>query len=750
MRRFKYILLSNNTGERKELVNAPVGWDNQKINIIRDLTYFGVIKTISVEFEFVGDGYNFLQQQILKYGIDADVILRVYRKNKFEAEGKINFDKYEDDRSERRFKVDIIQSSTVQKFQNREDVKLNVFNSISMERTTVTAAPTRTALIKGKSIKFYSEFNGVIYEDTPETTHHILPFKALINGNPYVQQVSNFELSTDIEENFWNVDSAHYVNGLTETQSIDITLDFTAKIHYTQKSDSNVPISAGLLIKMYGHHIWKVLKMNSDNTVAATLFTKEIDNIGGTFQFAYSGTVSFSPGQYLVAYMEKRYSYRLGSTLQGDHLLWDSTDVSTIVNQSLLSSEITYLSDVMTITQESTYADSSATVILPHELFSNLVAQILGSDNLFYSEFFGREDLGYDADGKGAYLAITKGDLLRGVPLTQTQLSTSFRDAFKSYNAIYNLGVIISGNIVKIEPKDDLLSSEIIADLGEVSKLRVGPALDFIFNSVKCGFPNNEYEQENGRDEFNTTVQYTNSVQSVKKELDLTSIYYGDGYGIEFARRAAISTTGSSDSRYDTQIFLIDLIAIGDALQSKRVEDVSYVEGIYSSDTAINLSISPGQNMLRWHKYLNIPLHRKADKVYFFQSKDKNSLLKLITTEGESFDREDLQLASAAFFIPEEKRFDSLLTLENLAGIVANPLGLVKYTHKKETFFDYLFEVNGENERGKAEWRVLSTKPSPVQRTNEPLFGNFIKWGDGPQDFLKFGDGLTDIILYED
>ena len=72
--KYKYILLSNDTGERLDLRDAPQGWDATKFRLVRDLTYLGILKTISVEFDFVGDGFEFLQRQRMIYGIDADVL----------------------------------------------------------------------------------------------------------------------------------------------------------------------------------------------------------------------------------------------------------------------------------------------------------------------------------------------------------------------------------------------------------------------------------------------------------------------------------------------------------------------------------------------------------------------------------------------------------------------------------------------------------------------------------------------------
>jgi hypothetical protein len=745
--RYKYVLLSNNSGERLELSNAPIGWSEQKINIIRDALYFGVLKTISVQFEFVGDGFTFIQKQKLLYGWDASVIMRVYNhKREYVIEGKINYLYSKEYRTNRRFVVDLIQSDFVQKFQSREDVKYNVLNNISADRTAITPAETQTATIRGKQIEFYSEFEDGINGLTAENLHHVVPFKLIKNGSPYVKEVNAIHFDTDVE-NFYTSENAYYVNELTSNQEleVDISMDYT--ITY---SGPALPHKLGpgelppWISEMY--QIYKLVICNADNSIDSTLktFTRKTS---GSFIDAYSDTVTLTPGQYLIFVCERWagiYSGApelvvdpMGSGPVEDNVPMDTYQMNTVYNA--LS---------MTIVQPSVYSNTTAPVILPHELFSNLVSQIWGKDGAFYSTLFGRTDIGYDQDGEEAYLGVTTGEWLRGVPLDETQLATSFRDAFTSYNSEGNLGVLIRGNTLIIEKKDDLFSNEIVADIGEVSDLVITPASEFLFNSIKAGYPSQEYEQENGRDEFNTPVQYSNSFQGIKKELNLLSVYYADGYGIEFARRASITTTGTADSRYDGKIFLIDLLLDEGDLISRRQEGINFIDGIFSPETVINARIAPGQNLLRWRKFLNIPLHRKPDKVCYFQSKEKNASLELITDLGETYDGFDISLGSRVYFMPEEKSFKSPLTLANLFPILENPLGLVKYSHKGEKFYDYLYEVDGESEKAKGAWRMLSTRPTPIEVTENPIVGDYILYGDGSQDFLKYADGSTDLTLY--
>lgn len=723
MKKYRYVLLSNDSGRRIDLEHSPEAWDAQKINIVKDLTYFGVLKSFSVEFYFVGDGYKFLQNEYLRFGCDADVIFRLYKKNEFIFQGKINFQNFNDDRKSRKFKIDIIQSSFVQKFNNSDDIKLNVLNNISLDRTAITPVVPRPCTFRGRTIQRHSEFEGSIF-DSPEIYHHTLPFQILVNDNPDVQAVSQIELSDDISE----LRRLEFSNIGNPSSGVSQIYHISWSINYTIIKKGNLILPRGVRFRM--------MRCNQDNSIDAILFERVHNNVAlqSNFTSSFSGSISVDNGQFIVMTCE-RISFTGDPLNEGQ------------MSGSLLT-EVVYNEMSMTIDNDSVFADSVHSVILPHELFSNLMAQIVGYDGAFYSEFFGRPDIGYDYQGEGALLGITKGDLLRGVPLSETQVITTFKEAYRSYDAIFNLGLLIQDDRIRIEPKEHLFTGNVVADLGEVSELDVFPAKDFLFNSVKSGFPPVEYEAVNGRDEFNTEVQYTNAFRSVKKELDIRSVYRGDGRGIEECRRKAVSSTGTQDTRYDDKIFFVDMIGEYDSLMTRRDEGILNIEGIFSPETVINARIFPGQNLLRWSRYLSIPLHRK-DKVYYFQSKEKNSGVTIVTDLGVSTDGEDLMLGGVPYFLPEHKQFVKPITVDTLFAILADPLGVIRYTYKGEKFFDMLFEVDSETERKNTEWRMLSLRPTPPEIEEDVLTGAFIKYDNSSQALIKFGPTNEELVEYQ-
>ncbi len=96
-------------------------------------------------------------------------------------------------------------------------------------------------------------------------------------------------------------------------------------------------------------------------------------------------------------------------------------------------------------------------------------------------------------------------------------------------------------------------------DLWEVKDFQVSVAEDLIYNTIKVGYPNQNYDDINGKDEFNTTHVYNTPLTRIAKELDLTSEYRADSYGIEFTR-ANLAGKKTTDSGTDNDVFIIQAV----------------------------------------------------------------------------------------------------------------------------------------------------------------------------------------------
>ena len=74
---------------------------------------------------------------------------------------------------------------------------------------------------------------------------------------------------------------------------------------------------------------------------------------------------------------------------------------------------------------------------------------------------------------------------------------------------------------------------------------------------------------------------------------------------------------------------------------------------------------------------------------------------------------------------------------------------MISFTYDGEKFFDHVFEIDAENDKGVAECKMLGTKDTPIQVEDEIASGPFIKYADGLTDYVEYADGGEDYILYQ-
>lgn len=156
-------------------------------------------------------------------------------------------------------------------------------------------------------------------------------------------------------------------------------------------------------------------------------------------------------------------------------------------------------------------------------------------------------------------IVATSGQALRNLP--KPVLKYSFKDFWEDYNTQYCLCMNIIGNVMYIEKREQRFSSNtnnIIFDLGYLSKFTLTAIDKNIINTIKIGWPDQTYDQRNGKYEFNSTIEEKAPVTK-KAELNLVSKSRGDSYGIEFIR-GQLNNKSTTDNKGDTETFLVNII----------------------------------------------------------------------------------------------------------------------------------------------------------------------------------------------
>ncbi|MEJ6980736.1 hypothetical protein WG906_09770 [Pedobacter sp. P351] len=312
-------------------------------------------------------------------------------------------------------------------------------------------------------------------------------------------------------------------------------------------------------------------------------------------------------------------------------------------------------------------------------------------------------------------LTITSGDAIRQI--SGAKLKTSFRDFFTAMNSVLNVGFGIENGKPTLESKSYYYKSNLLAaNLGSIKDFSLIVANEFVYNSVKIGYQNQNYDELNGRDEFNASQVYSLPVTRIQKELNLVSPYRADCFGIEFTR-INLSGKDSTDSNSDNATFFIYLKPGVEAGQTyyhpERSEAYTSVAGVISTTYVFNMKLSPKQCLRRHGDYLHSILDRMDSKQIIFQSADKNVELVTVDLNGiRTGERGDLDVSTlpGKMFLPYIISFTVAYPRNILSLLNKFPTGFVKFTFNGNEFQLFILEASVDVAKNKEqEFRGLLT-----------------------------------------
>jgi hypothetical protein len=317
-------------------------------------------------------------------------------------------------------------------------------------------------------------------------------------------------------------------------------------------------------------------------------------------------------------------------------------------------------------------------------------------------------------------IVVTCGDAIRGI--SGAVIKTSIGDAFTSVNAVIGAALAVDGVGLRLESKDYFVDYANPIDLGECKNLKVAPATDYLYNTIKIGYREQNYDDVNGKQEFNNTHVYTTPITRITKELNLVSVYRADSYGIEFARINLEGKT-TTDSSGDNDVFFLhikDSPATGHDViftyyDIDRTLNPYVTAGSISPSTVFNLYLTPKQNLFRNKRFIHSCFYKMDDQYLKFQTTQKNSALVVhVTAQDPIVEKADVEIAKLGdrLFVP------ILFEFEN--KVPSNILDLLKSNPRKS----YSFINNGMRYTGfpqKDSVQPASRKEQSFQLLASPL-----------------------------
>lgn len=623
------------------LHNTPDGWQDITLGWTRDMNDFGNTPAFSLPLGFVLDAAAILRHLDYTYNFEQKIYLLIKKQqlflspseyyfwHKFFYRGELDFTTLEDE--DNKVTVSIAEGGL------SKDLKAN--------RGTKYPIPIdlpEALIVKMDGIELKERGNFAVIDGFELST-------TLAGGTPnqvimplvFLNREGSFPgvdfLSPTVERftpNYFSYlqNSSNYFTNKNSTTSLPITVTITGVLKFKcNRNNRATGTSAGGNFRMY------ITKTNRD-TVPGTIITSQPASRFYSSPILQPGTIYTVP-------------INLTITLnQNDNLFfyWDF-----FILTGGLDAAVEFLEDSrFNVSFTSKIDPSYIKVHDPFYVYRKLVGNITGNEDNAYSDLL---------QEKGN-LTLTCGDAIRGI--TGAQIKTSYNDFTDSFNAILNTGRGIEGGKIKLERKEHFFQNTDIIHLGKVRKLKVSKYKEIIVNTIKIGYPNQDYEDVNGKQEFNTTHLYTSPVKRIVKELNLVSIYRADCYGIEFTRINLEGKTTTDDSS-DNDVFIINIDRDNPQILAEAIGDLpagtvyynlkrgtyDSIEGLLTPSTVFNIEdLTPMRMFINHANWFRSIFYGFDAYQFVYQINDKNADLK--TVKGSEVYDEDANVTIGALQNP--------------------------------------------------------------------------------------------------
>jgi len=644
----------------KPLEFTPDGWKKIQIQNQRNQTYFAIDRSFTVPLEYVKDGAQILKHIYYNFGVEAKVYMSV---------------------CEQRLFLDATNYGFYYTLLYRGEIDLANFKHDS---TKVTVN-----IMEGGMVKLIKAYENTKYEipvDVDDAIDILMDGVELKKGGTYSViegQLSGSGLVTHSVPILFLNEEGVEVGVLFDSQSFG---DTDPRII---RNESGTPITFTLVgsIKFkveYAADKYQLLirKKKADNSFLTLFDSGQISvSLNTVYEIPFSLTITLD---------------------NNEQLFFNGKDLANVSPSNLPNLRLTYFETDISVKFDFRYRSTTIKALRPLYVFQQLISKM--SDGAFVPQSTYLDTI--------KDVPITCGDAIRGI--TGAKIKTSLRDFFTSYNSDFGIGMGMIGATLRLEEKAYLVQYADFIDLGEVSKMKVSPATDLLINNIKIGTPNQNYDDVNGKQEFNTTHEYSAPITRIAKDLNLISVYRKDCYGIEFTRlNLDGKTTTDNDSDNDVFMIHIEDTQQGDGFYHLDRNLNTGATGLLTPSTVFNLYLTPARALRRNGNYIRSLFYKLEHKYLKFQTTDKNDAV----VSGGITERDDIEIASLdpALFSCNYLEFETKVPLNYLELLNANPLKAFKGTWAGFSFIGIPDKVSVQpGDNGSQTFKLLASPDTPL------------------------------------
>lgn len=744
---------------KQRLKHDPVGWDSLGKEYKRETKWHGVFFTYTPRLQFVKDGRAFCHYFYEKHGPTTQITLTVYKKNRrtrhydLHYHGRLNLMKAVT--STLYFTCNCEQIGFIQKFKNRQDVKVDMSVTTSQEGKTLSTINPISITLPSKVIRkrFLRDKQ---YRVVPDAWQSITSYGlgALVYYNLKnwkSLQAANLG-NTPSEGAFWteatlgetglqlvqfDVDAAQtwYIKPSFDQTTLSLD-EIETRQNYGLQATEIDPVEAlkyDFVVQYGGAHtididakIRLILATGGGSGEFEMVlvygkqgnYTEEVvDTTGPAWTFSndlylYDNayTVNLQPND--EVYIFWRLTFSTGSP----------TNFIFLEDYVTFEEPISNFTSVISIQADTLYPDTALSLMLKHEIFARVAESITDTKACFTSSYYGRTDSApktYVADGEGGLRGIAPGKLVRSFPIESNHIYASFADLLEMAQAVDGVGVgievINNKQQVVVEKISHFYKNVRSAQIPYVRDIEKSVLDEFYFNELECGYEKFGDEAVGNLDETNARREYTLPISEIKKKLVLKSPYHASSYLIEQVRRESFSLSNTKDNKFDNDNFLFQLKRVTGGFAVEHNEPFESLANVISPETLINVRLSPMRNIIRNGSYIRSGLYHKDDEIIKLAFGEAN------TTMVSRLPGEDYSIFGAVFetsipinklakslWIPEAYTFKAPLTQELLEEIEADLYGYIEFAVDDKSWKKgYLLEMKPEPDSELTNFKLL-------------------------------------------
>ena len=663
----KYKLINNDTGEilgnndKGKFVGIstdPQNWDESEKTLKRSNKTFGVYTELSKNLVFTKDAADFLKRAYLYKDIEADVTLQEYRLHpKTEQEylhsaGVFDFSEYKADKLTVKvpFKSgglnSLIQSQLREKFEleRLESINGKTINPINKKKVALTSR--KIFLVSDFDTDDAVEKITMSVESNAGNTRNQttgMPLKLIGKSHEQAQFVINGSTG---DENNGSTGMMFFLIADRE-RTLNLTFNFDLDVQFTQ----------------YEQVQWGQYNVNLTTYQNGNFYDVKNRDLLADISSSLPSNVRYPYGIFTkhinIPETKKTVTLQAGESLAIELFLKADMYVS---NTAGVRADAKNFIGSLLIEEYSFFKDTQSEAVLMHEAGDKLM-QILTGEKRFYSEFYGRKELGYNSDGEFSRTGLSLGFWIR--QFYEKNMELSLDDYLKTSNAIHNTGYTIE----VIDGKETLVVEDLkyffqdavaIVLPNQVSKVEREAYSEFCDSSLEFGYKKGgDYEEAMGLDEYNIKTGFTTPLKRVDTKYSKLSSARADAYAKEFARRKQKESYPTTDTQYDKDIHLLDLKeGLGRALEERLWQDDFEVAptGVYSPETATNLRLTPAHLEQRHEWFYGAGLLKQQDeKIRYSNTGGNNSLVTKKTGQSARGEKDDINISDL-----ERPRFQAI------------------------------------------------------------------------------------------